>query len=311
MMLSRRRVLIGAAAAGIARLARAADFEVPAGACDCHVHIFGDARRFPFVPTRTYTPEPASIEELRALHRALHISRVVVVQPSVYGTDNTCMLDALRQLGPRARGVAVIDDTTPDTALDEMNRAGVRGLRVNLATAGQADPVVGRQRLKAALERAKGRKWHIQIYTGVSFIERIQDDVVTASVPIVFDHFGGSQAALGIRQPGFDALLTLVRAGRAYVKLSAPYRSSKAGPPYLDVSPLAKALIDANPQRMLWGTDWPHPDSSQVPGRKPTDIAPRLQIDDVGVLNQFAAWAPDPVQRKVILVENPARLYGF
>src|SRR5207245_3859373 len=134
---------------------------------------------------------------------------------------------------------------------------------------------------------------------------------MAAPVPFVFDHFGGAQAALGIDQPGFSTLLKLVRAGKAYVKLSAPYRSSTNAPPYLDVGLLAKALIDANPQRMLWGTDWPHPDSSQVPGRKPTDIAPRLQIDDAGVLNQFAAWVPDPVQRKAILVENPSRLYGF
>ena len=310
-MLSRRRVLIGAAMAGIARLARAAEFDMPAGACDCHVHIFGDVRRFLFVPTRVYTPGPASIEELTALHRALHISRVVIVQPSVYGTDNACTLDAIRRIGPTARGVAVIDAATPEAALDEMARTGIRGLRVNLATGGPADPAVGRQRLKAAVERANGRNWHIQVNTGLSFIERIQDDVMAALVPFVFDHFGGAQAVLGIDQPGFGTLLKLVRAGKAYVKLSAPYRSSTNAPSYPDVGPLAKALIDANPQRMLWGTDWPHPDSSLVPGRKPTDIAPRLPIDDRRILDQLAVWAPDPALRATILVENPARLYGF
>jgi len=310
-MLSRRRVLIGAAAAGVARLVRAAEFDMPAGACDCHVHIFGDARRFPFVPTRVYTPGPASIEELNALHRALHISRVVIVQPSVYGTDNACTLDAIRRIGHTARGVAVIDAATPDAALDEMARAGIRGLRINLTTGGPADPAVGRQRLKAAVERANGRNWHIQVNTGLSFIERIQDDVMAAPVPFVFDHFGGAEAALGIDQPGFGTLLKLVRAGKAYVKLSAPYRSSTNAPSYPDVGPLAKALIGANPQRMLWGTDWPHPDSSLVPGRKPTDIAPRLPIDDRRILDQLAVWAPDPALRATILVENPARLYGF
>jgi predicted TIM-barrel fold metal-dependent hydrolase len=310
-MLSRRRVLIGAAVAGIARLARAAEFDMPAGACDCHVHIFGDARQFPFVPTRVYTPGPASIDELRALHRRLHISRVVIIQPSVYGTDNACTLDAIRRIGPTARGVAVIDAATPDTALDEMNRAGIRGLRVNIATGGQADPAVSRQRLKLAVERAHGRDWHVQVNTGLPFIERIQDDVMAAPVPFVFDHFGGAEAARGIDQPGFGALLKLVRAGKAYVKLSGAYRSSASGPPYLDVLPLAKALIAANPQRMLWGTDWPHPDSSLVPGRKPTDIAPRLPIDDRRILDQLAVWAPDPALRATILVENPARLYSF
>ena len=313
-MLSRRRLLIGAAAAGVAQLVRrtaAAAFDMPSGACDCHVHIFGDPRRFPFVPTRVYTPGPASIEELRALHRALHIARVVIVQPSVYGTDNACTLDAMRQIGPGARGVAVIDDATPDAALDGMSRAGVRGVRVNLTTGGPADPVVARQRLKAALERAKGRNWHVQINTGIAFIERIQDDVMKAPVPVVFDHFGGAQAAPGISQAGFGALLKLVRAGNAYVKLSAPYRSSTQALPYTDVGPLATALIDANPQRMLWGTDWPHPDSSPAIGRTPTDLAPRLQIDDGRVLDQLAVWAPGAVQRRMILVENPARLYGF
>jgi predicted TIM-barrel fold metal-dependent hydrolase len=309
-MLTRRQVLVAAAAAAVARLARASEFDMPAGACDCHVHIF-DARRFPFVPTRVYTPGPASIDELRALHRRLHVSRVVIIQPSVYGTDNACTLDAIRRIGPTSRGVAVIDAATPDAALDEMKRAGIRGLRVNIATGGQADPSVSRQRLKLAVERAHGRDWHVQVNTGAAFIELIQDDVMAAPVPFVFDHFGGAQAALGIDQPGFGALLKLVRAGKAYVKLSAPYRSSTSGPPYLDVGPLANALIGANRQRMLWGTDWPHPDSSTVPGRKPTDIAPRLAIDDSRILDQLAVWAPDPALRTTILVENPARLYGF
>src|SRR5438094_300845 len=158
-MLTRRQVLIGAAAAGVARVARAAEFEMPAGACDCHVHIFGDARRFPLVPTRVYTPGPASIDELRALHRRLHVSRVVIIQPSVYGTDNSCTLDAIHRIGPTSRGVAVIDAATPDAALDEMNRAGIRGPRVNIATGGQADPSVSRRRRKGAVERASARIW--------------------------------------------------------------------------------------------------------------------------------------------------------
>jgi predicted TIM-barrel fold metal-dependent hydrolase len=130
-------------------------------------------------------------------------------------------------------------------------------------------------------------------------------------VPIVIDHFGGAQASLGAKQPGFEALVNLVRAGAAYVKISGAYRSSIQPPDYPDVAPLAKALIAANPRRILWGTDWPHPDSSQVAGRKATDVAPLLQIDDGRVFNQLAIWAPDAALRKIILVENPARLYGF
>jgi predicted TIM-barrel fold metal-dependent hydrolase len=287
------------------------NFKVPADACDCHTHIFGDPARFPFAPGRTYTPEPASVGELRTLHRALHIGRVVLVHPSVYGTDNACTLEAIRQLAPNARGVAVIDDHTTDAALDEMDRTGIRGVRINLATAGQTDPDVGRRRFASAVERVSSRKWHIQMYTQLSVIDAMQKEIAASPVPVVFDHFGGAQAALGLGQRGFDVLLDLVRTGRAYVKLSAPYRSSNAAPDYTDVAAFAQALIRANVHRVLWGTDWPHPDTSQVAGRKPTDISPLRQIDDGRVFNQFALWAPDTADRKTILVDNPAILYGF
>lgn len=324
-MLLRRDVLIGAVAAGVAALVRRSDarslapsqpktrvsFDVPPGACDCHTHVFGDSHRFPFAAGRTYTPEPATAEALQAVHRALHIDRVVVVQPSVYGTDQSCTLEALRRLGPRARGVAVIDESTSTAALDAMHRSGIRGVRINLTTAGQNDPAVARRRVQAALEWIKGRDWHLQINTTLPIIDALTDTIFGAQPPVVVDHFGGAQAALGVGQPGFDALVRLVRSGRAYVKISAPYRSSSRGPGYPDVEPLAKALIAANPERVLWGTDWPHPDSLPAAGRSPTDIAPLLQIDDGRVLNELAAWAPDAGQRKTILVDNPARLYGF
>lgn len=258
-----------------------------------------------------YTPEPASVDEIRALHRVLHTSRVVIVQPSVYGTDNACTLDAIRQLGPCARGVAVIDDKTPESILDEMSLAGVRGIRLNLETGGLADPAVARQRFRWAVERIRGRAWHIQIYTRLSVIEGIDDLVMEAAVPVVFDHFGGAQASLGIQQAGFAALLNLVRTGKAYVKISAPYLASTQAPDYPDVAQFAKAFVAANPERLVWATNWPHPDSSQVPGRNATDIAPLRWIDDGRLFNQLAVWVPDPAQRKTILVENPARLYGF
>jgi predicted TIM-barrel fold metal-dependent hydrolase len=322
-MLSRRDVLIRtlAGAAALARrasLAAAASqpstpvgFAVPAGACDCHTHVFGDPRRFAFAAARGYTPEPASVEEMRALHRALHVDRVVIVQPSVYGTDNACTLDAIKQLGSRARGIAVIDEHVSDAALDEMDRGGIRGVRLNLATAGVTAPAAARQRFDAAAGRIASRRWHIQINTQPSIIEALRNQVMASPVPVVFDHFGGAQAALGPRQPGFVALVDLVRSGKAYVKISGAYRSSTAVPDYADVTPLAVALVAANVQRILWGTDWPHPDSATVAGRKATDIAPLLQIDDGRVLNQLAVWAPDAAVRKTILADNPARLYGF
>jgi predicted TIM-barrel fold metal-dependent hydrolase len=324
-MLSRRDILIGSVAAGTVALVRGTttvfasasqpstpvNFDVPAGACDTHTHVFGDPRRFAFATPRPYTPEPASVAEMRALHRALHTQRVVIVQPSVYGVDNSCTLDGIKQLGSIARGVAVIDEKTPESALDEMTRAGIRGIRINLETSGVTDPVASRQRFAEAVERLKNRNWHIQIYTRLSVIESLKDQVAAAPMPVVFDHFGGAQAALGLEQPGFSTLLNLVRTGKAYVKISGAYRASTKAPDYPDVAPFAKALIAANPQRILWGSDWPHPNSSQVPGHKFTDIAPLQQIDDGRLLNQLPVWTPEAAVRKTILVENPAKLYGF
>jgi predicted TIM-barrel fold metal-dependent hydrolase len=223
--------------------------------------------------------------------------------------DNSCTLDAVKQLGLGARAISVIDETITNTALDDMQRAGVRGIRINLETVGQADPAAARQRFQAGVACIHGRKnWHIQVYARLALIEAIADLIEAAPIPVVFDHFGGAKAALGLVQPGFETLLQFVRSRRAYVKISGAYRSSTLGPDYPDVAPLARALIATNPQRILWGTDWPHP--STAFGRK-TAISPLLQIDDGSLFNQFANWAPDPSLRKVILVDNPAELYGF
>lgn len=287
------------------------NFDVPPGACDCHTHIHGDPQRFPFYAGRVYTPEIALPEEMTALHKALHVQRVVIVTPSVYGADNSATLFGMRARGADARGVAVIDESTPESALDEMHRAGVRGIRLNLATSGINDSAIGRQRLRQAIARVGRRNWHVQVYTNLAMIGAIKDLVAGASVPIVFDHFGGAQAQLGVEQPGFADFVELVRSGRAYVKISGAYRSSTHPPDFADVVPLARALITANPDRIVWGTDWPHPNSVTTPGRAPTDVTPLLQIDDGRLLNQLPLWAPDPAIRKKILVDNPVRLYAF
>src|SRR5947208_1418547 len=188
-------------------------FAVPAGACDCHVHVFGIAAEFPFAAQRGYTPPPASAAELLALQRALRLSRVVIVQPSVYGSDNSCTLDGMHRLGSRARGVAVIDAATSQTELDAMQRAGIRGVRVNLETAGETDPDAARRNLAAAVERVAPLGWHVQVYTRLSVITSLSEEVARLPVPIVFDHVGGAQGAGGVDQPGFGALLQLVSAG--------------------------------------------------------------------------------------------------
>jgi predicted TIM-barrel fold metal-dependent hydrolase len=298
-------------------LARAAqpsatvNFDVPADACDCHTHIFGDSDRFPFWSGRTYTPETASIQESLTLHRTLRLSRVVIVNSLVYGTDNSCMADALLHMGPRARGIALIDDATTDGQLDALAAVGVRGIRLNFVDLGTPDAGAMRRRFQAAVTKVRARNWHVQIYSQLPVVQALADDVMQASIPVVFDHFAGARASLGREQPGFSVLVDLVRAGKAWVKLSAAYRISDRSPKYEDVAPLAQTLIAANPRRALWGTDWPHPDSTRRPDRKPTDIAPLLQVDDGELLNQLPLWAPDESVRRMILVDNAASLCGY
>jgi predicted TIM-barrel fold metal-dependent hydrolase len=287
------------------------NFDVPAGACDCHTHIHGDPGKFPFFAGRVYTPEPASPEEMAALHKALRIERVVIVTPSVYGADNSATLFGIKARGATARGVAVIDDKTSENDLDTMGRAGIRGIRINLATGGVNDPAVGHQRFRAAVERVTARGWHIQLFTSLAMISAIRNLVAVSPVAVVFDHFGGAEAELGPDQPGFADLVELVRSGKAYVKISGAYRASRLGPDYADCAPLARALIAANSDRVVWGTDWPHPNSVTPSGRKPTEVTPLYRIDDGRLLNQLPVWAPDAAIRKKILVDNPARLYGF
>jgi predicted TIM-barrel fold metal-dependent hydrolase len=192
-----------------------------------------------------------------------------------------------------------------------MQKAGFRGIRLNLATGGVNDPSVGKARFSAAVDRMKTRGWHVQLYTTLPMITAIKELVMASPVPAVFDHFGGADAALGVSQPGFADLVELVKAGNAYVKVSGAYRASKLAPDYPDAAPLAKALIEANPDCIVWGTDWPHPSSVTPTGKQITDVTPLFQIDDGRLLNQLPVWAPDTAVRKKILVDNPARLYGF
>jgi predicted TIM-barrel fold metal-dependent hydrolase len=284
---------------------------MPAHACDCHTHIFGDPAKFPFSPRRTYTPEPALPGDMARLHRALGIERVVIVTPSVYGTDNAATVYGLQARGATARGIAVIDKNTPASELNALDKAGVRGIRLNLVTTGTNPPASIRDKFDESVARVKPLGWHIQIYTTAEAISSIEDVVGDCPVPVVFDHFGGFQAAGGTAQPGFDSLLALLRSGRVYVKISGAYRASSKAPDYSDVTPLAKALIAANADRIVWGTDWPHPQSPLPAGVKATEVVAPLPIDDGVLLNQLPLWAPDPVTRHKILVDNPARLYGF
>ena len=317
--ITRREALIGATALALSRRAfakasqpsTAVNFSVPPNACDTHTHIFGDPVKFPFWSGRVYTPESALPAEMAALHRALHLQRVVIVTPSIYGTDNSATIYGMKAYGKGARGVAVIGDKTSEADLDSMARAGFKGIRINLTTAGQDNGGLARTRFQAAVERVKSRHWHIQMYVSPAVIAAIKDLVMSSPVPVVFDHFGGIDTAHGLAQPGFPDLIELVRSGKAYVKISGAYRASMTAPDYPDLAPFAKALIAANADRIMWGTDWPHPNSNPPPGRAATELNPVYQIDDGRLMNLLPVWAPDPAVREKILVDNPARLYEY
>ena len=287
---------------------QAVDFEVPALACDCHTHVFGPAGRYPYAPGRKYTPGEASVAELQALHRHLGVQRVVIVQPSPYGTDNSATLDALGLLEGRGRAVAVIDEHTGDDELRRMHEAGVRGIRLNLETEGISDPAYARRQLQWAAGRVGPLGWHVQIFTNPAVLAAARDTIAGLGVPVVVDHFGRTSTDPDGR-PGLDALLELLRSGAAWVKLSAPYRLS-AGPDSAPVRELARMLIAANPEHMLWGTDWPHPGGGSRGGSVDA-IEPFQPIDDGRALNRFAEWVPDRALLEKILVHNPARLYDF
>jgi predicted TIM-barrel fold metal-dependent hydrolase len=318
-MLTGHEFVVGAVATGVILNTQTAfakpsqpmtrvNFVVPPGACDCHTHIHGDPAQFPFFAGRVYTPEVALPDEMAALHKALGIQRVVIVTPSVYGTDNSSSLYGMKARGNDARGVAVIDDKTPESELDALHQAGMRGIRLNLKTVGIKDPAVAVRMFQDSAERMKKRNWHIQLNVTMAMLTAIKAQLAASPVPLVFDHFAGAEPEKSVDQPGFPDLLDLVRSGTAYVKISVT-----EGPrhDYTGFIPLAKALIAANQDRILWGTNWPHPNSVTPPGRKPTDLTPLWQVDDGLVLNLLPVWAPDPAVRKKILVDNPARLYGF
>jgi predicted TIM-barrel fold metal-dependent hydrolase len=286
-------------------------FRAPAGSCDCHTHVFGPVARYPFAAERAYTPGDASLADLRALHRYLGVERVVIVHPSPYGTDNRVSVDAIAELGlQRARGVAVISPSVSDGELRALDLAGMRGARVNLETAGVFDPQRAWDELSATAGRIAPLGWHLQTFARLSVIAALADKLHTLPAPLVIDHFGRPDAARGLAQPGLDVLRRLVASGKAYVKLSASYRISSL-PDHADAAPIATTLIADNPERMLWGTDWPHPGGAKRSADLRDAVEPFFAIDDGAALNRLQTWAGSDATLLRILVDNPARLYGF
>ena len=300
--------LIGRAAGGAAPPLTSPAFELPHGACDAHVHIIGDPAQFPMASDRDYTPPPATASELLRLQRFLGLDRVVIITPAIYDADNAATLDAIGYLGQdRARGVGIVLDNVSPHKVDAMAEAGIVGFRVFLDAGGVFDAAVAAKRLAFKFDVARRRDWHLDIISPPDIVAAMRAQLESSPVPVVFDTFGW--VAGGIEQPGFDALVSLLKSGRAYIKLSEPYRLSK-DPDYRDLTPVVRALVAANPDRVLWGSGWPYV-SGGAPGAARTNISPGLPVDAGHLLNVFAGWVPDPEIRNKILVDNPTRLYGF
>jgi D-galactarolactone isomerase len=270
------------------------NLKAPANTCDCHMHIYDG--RFPFAPTATLHPPDAHVSDYRLLQKRIGTTRNVVVQPSSYGTDNRCTLDAVAQLGATARAVAVVDTTVSDAELKRLAGQGVHGIRFNLVQAGATTL----EMIEPLSKRVNDLGWHVQIHMLGDQIAQIEDLLLRVPSRIVFDHFGRIPGPDGVKHPAFRVIRKLIDRGRTWVKLSSAYLNSKLGPPsYADMSELALAYVQAAPERMLWGTDWPHPTEKDA---KPNDAV---------LFDLLAAWVPDERTRQRILVDNPAVLYGF
>lgn len=273
-------------------------FTPPPDACDAHCHIFGPAHRFPFAPDRTYTPPDSGLEEFVRLQERLGLSRAVFVQASCHGTDNTAMLDALERGQGRYAAVAMIDETHTDEALARMHRLGVRGIRFNFVRHLGGEPDL--RRLRSMVDRIVPLGWHVELHFDASDLPTYTDLFDTLPVPFIIDHMARVRATDGIDQEPFRFLVQLMESNpRAWVKISGAERlTANDGPPYDDVIPFARTLVETAPGRILWGTDWPHPNVRHMP-------------DDGDLVDTLADLVPDETTRDHILVDNPTVLYDF
>jgi 2-pyrone-4,6-dicarboxylate lactonase len=279
------------------------DFLSPSGGCDAHFHVLGPAARYPYGADLRYAPPLAPLADYLALAAKLGLSRFVFVQPSAYGRDNRCMLDAMREVGAeKCRGIVDIDENAPDAELARLDAQGARGVRINLSPvkpfeSGFAANLLPRIARLAA--RCAEIGWHLDFLTPGWLTVELMPTLRQLKLDFTLAHFGMFQAKEGVDQPGFRQLLELLRRGerRCWVKLTGVYRMSTAGG-FTDVAPLARALIEAAPERLIWGSDYPH-------------LSFADKVGSVALWNLLGRWAPDEAERRRILVENPGRLFGF
>lgn len=272
---------------------------MPAGACDTHAHICGPIEEHPYSDRRVYTPPDAPLSAYRHMLQTLGIERAVLVQPSVYGTDNTVMLNAMLQFGrDRCRGVAVVEDDIAESEIRRMHEAGVRGVRINVVDVAEGEGVIPMEPLGRLARRVQPFGWHVEFLMHADDFPDLDRQFAEFPVDIVLGHLGYMKTDKGLEQPGYQAMLRLMRRGKCWVKLTGPYRISTQSLPHADTNAYARALLDAAPERVIWGTDWPH---VMVKGEMPND-------GDLADL--LLEWVPENL-REQVLVENPAKLYGF
>ncbi len=272
-------------------------FALPVSSCDAHCHVFGPAAVFPYAPDRAYTPPDAPKETLMALHRLLGIARAVIVQASCHGADNRATLDAIVASDGRYKGIAIVDENADDKEFRKLAEGGICGVRFNFA-----QHLGGRPDMKffqRTVSRIKELGWHLVLHLDAADIVELSPMIKALPLPFILDHMGRVKAGAGLSQPPFKALLELQKLETCWVKVCGSERVSTAGPPFTDAVPFAQAIVKAAPDRVLWGTDWPHP-----------NIAKHMP-NDGDLVDLVPQIAPDPIHRRKLLVENPARLYNF
>ena len=273
-----------------------ARYTPPPDACDAHCHVFGPAARFPFAEGRTYTPPDRGKEDLAALYARLGLTRSVIVQGAAHGTDNSAMLDAIASGRGRYRGIALIDGSFDDDALQVLHEGGVRGVRFGFVRHLRARPDLGF--FRRTVDRIAPLGWHAQIHLDAADLIELRGELDALRIPFVIDHMGRVDAAAGLDQPAFRALLEQLRRENCWVKVSGSDRVSATGAPFHDALPFARALIEAAPDRVVWGTDFPH-------------VNPRHAVQDDTALLDLLPLMADEAGLRRLLVINPARLYGF
>ncbi|HEY5203229.1 MAG TPA: amidohydrolase family protein [Roseiarcus sp.] len=269
--------------------------KAPPNACDCHTHVYN--ARFPVAPIAKLLPPDATADAHRLHQKRIGTTRTIIVNPSTYGTDNSCTLDAMAKLGPSARGVAVVDTSVTDSELKRLHDLGIRGIRFNLVQSGATTVDM----LEPLSKRVNDLGWHVQIHMLGEAIVENADLLQRLPTPIVFDHLARIPQPAGIDHPSFALVLKMLDHGRTWVKLSGAYQDTRTGAPaYADVSKVARGYVKAAPERLVWASDWPHP--TEKADSKP---------DDAILFDLLPDWAPDEAIRNRILVDNPVALYGF